>query len=134
MLMGCFVGSAWFSFRVLMDYRRTGIAPNAAFTGNGKTAGKQDGGYGGGTGYKEDDEAFDSRLDVDRDAGRESGYSFEEVGVQGGVNGGYAGMGGPQPYGGAEYESVPNPGAEQDDYVVGRRPTSFGGPLGASRL
>ena len=117
-----------------MDYRRTGIAPNAAFTSTGKPAGKQDRGYEGGTGYKEDDEAFDSRLDVHGDARRESGYSFEEAEVQGGATGGYAGLGLPQPYGGVGYESVPNPGAEMDGYSRNGRPTSFGGPLGGSRL
>ncbi|KAL8716651.1 MAG: hypothetical protein Q9181_008403 [Wetmoreana brouardii] len=129
-LMLCFVGTSWFSFQVLMEYRRTGIAPNAAFVGSGKPLGKEDISYPQRTGYKEDDEAFDSRIDVDR--GRENGYSFEDARVQGGAPGGYGGLGAPQPYGG--YATVPNAGEEHDGEYVNGRPTSFGGPLGGSRI
>lgn len=132
LLMLCFVGAGWFSFRVLMEYRRTGIVPNAAAAFAGSGVQKQDISYPSNTGYKEDDEAFDSRLNVDH--GRESGYSFEDARVQGG----YGGLGAPQPYGGAAagYESVPNPAADHDgEYDGGNgRPMSFGGPLGGSRL
>lgn len=143
-LMLCFVATAFFSFRVLMEYRRTGIAPNAAFAGAGAGAGKaggvvkQGGSYpqsGGGMGHKEEDEAFDSRLVVDE--GRNTGYSFEDARVQGGapgLGGGYGGLGVPQPYGGSGYESVPNPAVEHDGYIGDSRPTSFGGPLGGSRV
>jgi len=145
-LMLCFVATAFFSFKVLMEYRRTGIAPDETFAGAGAGAGKaRDVGKrdvscprnGGGMGYKEDEEAFDSRLDVD--GGRDTGYSFEDARVQGGVpglGGGYGGLGVPQPYGGSGYESVPNPAVEHDDdgFVDDGRPTSFGGPLGGSRM
>lgn len=113
-----------------MEYRRRGVSPATAYAGTGKQE--------GGTGYKEteDDEAFDSRLDVESH-GRESGYghSLEDARVQGGaptMNGGYGGLGVLQPYGG--YESVPNPGGEGETEYSGGRPTSFGGPLGGSRL
>lgn len=144
LLMLCFVATAFFSFKVLMEYRRTGIAPNMSFSKAGPRAPagvtKQDVSYaqdgsGGGMGYKEDDEAFDSRLDFDGRRG--SGYSFEDARVQGGalaVGGGYGGLAMPQPYGGSGYESVPNPAVEHDGFVGSGRPTSFGGPLGGSRM
>lgn len=117
------MGTAFFSFKVLLEYKRTGIAPNAAYLGGGKVS-NHDMSYP--QSYKEDDEAFDSRLNVD--GGRDTGYSFENARVQGGVpDGGYGGLGHePAPYAG--YSSVP---AAEDGFGHGDngRPTSFGGPL-----
>lgn len=106
LVMLCFCATAWFSSKVLFEYRRTGIAPNSVQ--------KQNISYP--QSYKEDDEAFDSRLDVSDD-GRGTGYSFEAARVHGGQPQ-------TQPYGG--YETVPG----GDAYNQGsERPTSFGGPL-----
>lgn len=86
-MMLFFVATSFFSFKVLYEFKRTGIAPNMSF-GGGKVS-KSDISYP--QSYKEDDEAFDSRLDVDH--GRNTGYSFEEARVQGGTPGGYGGLG-----------------------------------------
>ena len=113
------------SFKVLAEYKRTGIAPNAAFAG-GKVS-KQDISYP--QGYKEDDEAFDSHLSVG-EGGRDTGYSFEDARVQGGApdghGGGYGGLGAPVPYAG--YSSVPG-GEDGFTRNENGRPVSFGGPL-----
>lgn len=122
-MMLCFVATSFFSFKVLMEYRRTGIAPNQSFMSKTHVA-KGDISYPQssrpGTGYKEDEGDFDSRLDVED--GRDSGYSFEAQRVQGGPTlgaayaapsvGGYASIPVAEEYGGHN-----------------ERPTSFGGPL-----
>lgn len=128
--MLCFIVTAFFSFKVLLEYKRTGLAPNAAWVGGaeaGENVAKSDIAYT--QSYQEEDEAFDSRLNVNA-PGRETGYSFEDARVQGG----YGSLGEPQPYGGA-YESVP--GGDGYGHEHGhshtqgesQRPTSFGGPL-----
>lgn len=126
LMMLCFVATAFFSFKVLMEYRRTGIAPNAAYLGGGKVN-KTDISYPQSSMGKEDDEAFDSRMNLGVDDRRDSAYSFEVQRVEGGApTGGYGGLGAPAPYvGGGGYSSVPNPG----DGGYDTRPTSFGGPL-----
>lgn len=124
-----FIATSFFSFKVLMEYRRTGIAPNAEYLGGGGKVSKSDISYPQSThtAYKEDDEAFDSRLDVTA-GGRETGYSFEDARVQGGApTGGY---GSHTPYG-AGYASLP---AVEDADGHNGRPISFGGPLGGNRV
>lgn len=127
-IMFCFIATSFFSFKVLMEYKRTGVAPNAVESGK---VTKADISYPRSNDYKDDDEAFDSRmnLDVGRDNGRDGGYSFEVQRVQGGApNGPYGGLSEPAPYlAGGGYTSVPNLG--DDTYDAERRPTSFGGPL-----
>lgn len=129
LMMCCFITSSFFSFKVLMEYRRTGIAPNAVYIGGGEKAAKENTSHLQSAPYKEDDEAFDSRLDV-REGGRDIGYSFEDTRVQGGAHGvGYGGSGVHAPYGG--YSSVPD--GDDTAYNNGR-PTSFGGPLNGNRV
>lgn len=128
-MMLCFIATSFFSFKVLMEYRRTGIAPNAAYLSSGGKVRKTDISYPQSNGYKEDDEAFDPRMNLGVDDHRDNGYSFEVQRVQGGApTGDYGGLGQPGPYMGAGgYASVPNPG--DSGYETSDRPTSFGGPL-----
>lgn len=127
LMMLCFVATAFFSFKVLMEFKRTGIAPNAAYLQGGGKIHKTDISYPQSSQDKEDDEAFDSRMNLDVDHRRDSAYSFEVQRVQGGApTSGYGALGTPAPYvGGGGYASVPNPG----DGGYDTRPTSFGGPL-----
>lgn len=112
-----------------MEYRRTGIAPNAAYLSSSGKVRKTDISYPQSSEYKEEDEAFDPRLNLGVDYQRDNAYSFEVQRVQGGApTGDYGGLGQSEPYIGAGgYSSVPNPG--HDGYESERRPTSFGGPL-----
>lgn len=127
LMMLCFIATAFFSFKVLMEFKRTGIAPNAAYMQGGGKVNKNNISYPQSSQDKEDDEAFDSRMNLDVDHRRDSAYSFEVQRTQGGApTGGYGGLGPPAPYvGGGGYASVPNPG----DGGFDTRPTSFGGPL-----
>lgn len=100
-----------------MEFKRTGVAPNAAYLGGAGSVkvSKTDISYP--QSYKEEEEAFDSRLNVDH--GRETGYSFEETRLHGGA-----------PYH-PTYETVPG---GEDVYGHEGRPTSFGGPLETNRI
>lgn len=117
-MMLCFMATGYFSFKVLMEFKRTGVVPNEVYKGRSASAsGKADeSSYS--QSHKEDDEAFDSRLNVGH--GREDGYSFEEARVHGGAPTGYTGG----------YETVPG----GEEYSHAGRPTSFGGPLGGNRI
>jgi len=131
MMMFCFIGTAFFSFKVMMEFKRTGVAPNAPHLfGHGKVS-KEDISYPQKTGYgNHEDDAFDARMNLGNEEHdrRESGYSFEATRVHGG---------GPETasYGGAYggYESVPN-GSDEHGYGQQERPTSFAGPLGDNRI
>lgn len=129
-MMLCFIATSFFSFKVLMEYRRTGIAPNAAYLSSGGKVRKNDISYPQQTHeYKEDDEAFDPRMNLGVHDQRDNGYSFEVQRVQGGApTGDYGGLGQSGPYAGnGGYASIPNPG--DGGYEPNERPTSFGGPL-----
>ncbi|KAK5077315.1 hypothetical protein LTS08_008541 [Lithohypha guttulata] len=114
LMMCCFIVTSYFNFKLLMEYRRTGLAPRTGQIQKNNISYPQS----VGDGYKEDEEAFDSRLDVAHDE-RDTGYSFEAARVHGGgiSNTSYG-----------QYETVPG---GDDGY---RRPLSFGGPLGSNRI